>query len=118
MSKDDEHSSSLEKKKLPVQKSESLRNEGLGKSFVHEVLGPVLDRALVNGVSSVGAAKKEKEKDRVKGVANPETPLDAKSIEGLEMIRKGFMDLNPELAWSTVVELLGTINECVLLSSS
>lgn len=43
--------------------------------------------------------------------------MDAREIEALEMISRGFEDLsnvNPKLAYTTIVELLLTINEYVL----
>lgn len=46
-----------------------------------------------------------------------ELPMDARNIEALSMIRKGFEDLaesNPALAWHAMADLLGGISEYVV----
>lgn len=71
----------------------------LGRALVDEVVGPVIENLTAGG-------------DR-KG-KGPQ--MDARDIEALSMVRKGFEDLaesNPGLAWQTVADLLGGINECV-----
>jgi len=45
--------------------------------------------------------------------------MEAREIEALSMLSKGFEDLkeaNPELAYNLVLDILTGINECVLLS--
>lgn len=76
----------------------------LGRALVDEVVGPAIER-----LTSAGDRK-----GKGKGV---ERPMDARDIEALSMIRKGFEDLaesNPTLAWQAMADLLGGINECVL----
>lgn len=69
---------------------------------MEEVVGPVVER-LTTATTKRGG----------KG-------LEAKEIEALSMIRKGFEDLaegNPALAWKLTEELLGGINEYVFFLS-
>lgn len=44
--------------------------------------------------------------------------MDAREIESLSMISRGFeelRDVNPELAYNIILDILSGINECVLL---
>lgn len=45
--------------------------------------------------------------------------MDAREIESLSMISRGFeelRDVNPQLAYNIILDILSGINECVLLS--
>ena len=69
----------------------------LGQKVVDDVIGPVWDKLM--GVDGEGEWKEV---------------MEARDLEALSMIRKGFEDLaegNPGLAWRSIVELLGGINE-------
>lgn len=82
-----------------------LNDVALGHALVDEIVGPVLDRL------SLEPARK--------GEGGSAEALDARSIEAVSMIRKGFEDLadhNPGLAWHAMAEILSGINECVLFS--
>lgn len=73
-----------------------MENEAyLGQKVVDDVIGPVWDKIM--GIE--GDAKEV---------------MEARDLEALSMIRKGFEDLaegNPGLAWRSIVELIGGINE-------
>lgn len=91
--------------------AESLDSEGagtvvdrLGKLVVRDVLGPVID-SLSSTPAGSGAEK---------GKA---AQVDAKDLEALAMVRKGFGELaahDPAMAWKVVEGVLRGINECVL----
>lgn len=69
----------------------------LGQKVVDDVIGPVWDKLM--GVDGEDESKEV---------------MEARDLEALSMIRKGFEDLaegNPGLAWRSIVELLGGINE-------
>jgi serine/threonine-protein kinase 24/25/MST4 len=47
--------------------------------------------------------------------------MDAREIESLSMLSRGFTELkeaNPELTYNVILDILSGINECVLSSSS
>lgn len=47
--------------------------------------------------------------------------MDARDMESVSMLARGFVELketNPELAYNLILDILGGINECVLLASS
>ncbi|CEQ40823.1 SPOSA6832_02485, partial [Sporobolomyces salmonicolor] len=77
--------------------------EKLGRAVVEDVLGPVMER--------LASPPKEKKQDRSEA-----GEVDARDLEALAMIRKGFEDLagnNPALSWRLVEGVLEGINACV-----
>ncbi|GJN94599.1 hypothetical protein Rhopal_007682-T1 [Rhodotorula paludigena] len=80
----------------------------LGKLVVRDVLGPVLD-SLSSTPAGSGAEK---------GKA---AQVDAKDLEALTMVRKGFEELaahNPAMAWKVVEGVLGGINDNAAIRDS
>ncbi|KAL8281206.1 hypothetical protein RQP46_006240 [Phenoliferia psychrophenolica] len=78
----------------------------LGRALVDQVVGPAIER-----LTSVGDRKG-------KGV---ERTMDARDIEALSMVRKGFEDLgesNPALAWQALADILAGINENTAIKTS
>ncbi|GAA5969581.1 hypothetical protein JCM21900_001739 [Sporobolomyces salmonicolor] len=74
--------------------------EKLGRAVVEDVLGPVMER--------LASPPKEKTQDR-----SEVGEVDARDLEALAMIRKGFEDLagnNPALSWRLVEGVLEGIN--------
>lgn len=78
--------------KPSLQKRSASEQVRAGRSIVDEVVIPTLQRATRDD-------------------------MDAKEIEALSMLARGFTDLkdaNPELAYGVILDILSGINECVL----
>ncbi|GAA6044056.1 hypothetical protein JCM8097_008697 [Rhodosporidiobolus ruineniae] len=80
----------------------------LGRTVVHDVLGPVVDRLSSPPFASSSASSAK--------------PVDAADLEALAMLRKGFEDLaaggNAGLAWKVVEGVLEGINDNPSIQSS
>ncbi|GAA5872843.1 hypothetical protein JCM1840_005866 [Sporobolomyces johnsonii] len=79
--------------------------EKLGRAVVEDVLGPVIER-----LASPSLKKKKDKSDEGEGGGE----VDARDLEALAMIRKGFEDLvgnNPALSWRLVEGVLEGIND-------
>ncbi len=85
--------------------------QAAGKSIVDDVLLPLFQKVRRIGWSTrTSGADKDCQATR--------DDMDAREIESLSMISRGFeelRDVNPELAYNIILDMLSGINECVLL---